>query len=234
MRLKSLTLAKIVDVAYWCGYNRTPVSLLLAAPPGSGKTWATQSLRGYNRVCYINTGTSPNEHRKLIITEAARTSLLINDDIGYFLNRREEYFVTFGMIIDGRIAHTVFKTGQFAEMKTSLVLCCTDTQYYDVKDSMVASGLHSRLVPLVMGLSAQTRRAYQQSVLSRPICDTTAPPERRPAPMKCGKPKDEIIAEFDVDPRLISNIRRMSQYMSEAETEELIDIAHRQRKEWEV
>jgi len=234
MKMKLLTLDKIVDVAYWCGRLSTPVSIIIAAPPGAGKTWSTKSISGVNRVCYVNTSTSPNEHRKLIASNAPRTSLLINDDIGYFLNRKDEYFVTFGMVIDGRISHTMYKTVQTAVMNCSLILCCTTEQFFDNLDSLKASGLYSRIVPIILGLSAETRADYQKSILSGEIRCTSDPKPRKPAPLKRGKPKDSIIHEYDVEPRMIANIRSMSQYLTEAETEELILIAHSRRMEYEV
>ena len=235
MRLKHLSLNVIVDVAFICGIDRTPVSILIATPPGAGKTWATKSIELINGVKYLSHSTSPNEHRKLITHEAPRIRLLINDDAGQLFssNRREQFLTTFSSVIDGRIAYTVYKTGHYAYTNCSLILCCTQSQYYDVQEDMERSGLHSRLIPFVVGTSEETRINYQERLLLGKI-ESENIPNRQPVLYPRDLPKDDIIRESDVEPRLLKNIRVMSQYLTEEQTDELIKVAHSKGSEYEI
>lgn len=235
MRLEHLTLNTLIDAAFCCGIDRTPVSIILAAPPGAGKTWSTRSIAKINGVRYLSHSTSPNEHRKLIISDAPRIRLLINDDAGQLFtsHRREEFLTTFSSVIDGRIAYTVYKTGHFAYINCSLVLCCTRAQYFDVMEDMEKSGLHSRLIPFIVSLSEETRGMYQKNALSERI-EPKYTPERSPNLLERHAPKDDILRKCDVEPRLLTNIRIISQYLTDDETIELINVSHSRGSEYEI
>lgn len=226
MKLKYLTLHKLVDVAYLCGIDETPVSLLIALPPGSGKTWATRSIASCDFVLYLNKIYSPNEHRSVIGKNAARTRLLINDDMGFAARwNQKEFFSTFCMIIDGEIMYTVYKQTQHAVTNCSVILCCTLDYYYASRGDMAVIGLHDRVVPIALRLSNDTRRKYQK-MINDGIIKTKMPEEREPSLIDKGDVKTDIIKEKDIDPRLLLNLTFMSQYLTDDEFDELVEVAH--------
>jgi hypothetical protein len=226
MRLKYLTLNKIVDTAYLCGINNTPVYVILAAPPGSGKTWSTCALEDVDFVHYINMPSSPSEHRKMIGVKGPRTRLLINDDLGLTARwNQAEYFSTFCMIADGKIAYKQFKTLVYAKMNCSLLLCCTTDYFYAHYDEMTSGGLFDRLTPIVLGLSNETRTTYQKYIEKSSIY-TVKPYPRYPIFADERIVKSDLISTKNISPRMLVNIRRLSQYLTEEETDELVSIAH--------
>lgn len=226
MRLKYLSLNKLVDVAYLCGIDGTPISLMLAMPPGSGKTWSTRSIAGSDFVLYLNKVYSPNEHRSVIGRNAARTKLLINDDLGFSARwNKIEYFSTFCMVIDGEIMFTVYKQTQHAVTNFSVVLCCTLDYFYAARNDMVTLGLYDRVVPICLRLSADTRHKYQQMVNDGTVCSNTPAP-REPEITDKQEVKKGILEEKDIDPRLLMNLKFMSQYLTDDEFIELINVAH--------
>lgn len=235
MRLKYLSLTKLIDVAYLCGCDNTPISLLISTPPGGGKTWASKSIQNADFVQYLNHIFSPNEHRATIAGKAARTRLLINDDIGLAARwNQKEFYSTFIMIADGEISFTQWKQNQHAVLNCSLVLLCT-LDYYTVNHGdMVAMGLYDRVVPIVVGISQETRRVYQDNIrLRRSSRLSRNPPERLPEPLEKGEFKDEMIEKKDIEPRLLQNLAYMSQWLTDDEFSELVSIAHEHNK-WEV
>jgi hypothetical protein len=227
MKLKHLTLNKIVDAAYYCGLDNTPISLIIAAPPGAGKTWSTRSISESDFVMYISGTYSPNEHRKIIKEAAARTRLIINDDLGLTSRwNQAEYYATFAMIADGRIQYTVWRTSHITPINCSMVLCCTFDYYKQNRDKMVEMGLIDRIVPVVLGLSFETRKQYQKYREQTNIRDS-APLPRNPAePPNPITVKTDLISKKDIDPRLFLNLQRLSQYLTEDETIELIEVSH--------
>lgn len=229
MRLKYLTLNKIIDAAYYCGLDHTPVSVLIAAPPGAGKTWSARSIQDTDFVQYINHVLSPNEHRATIAEKAARTRLLINDDLGLAARwNQKEFYSTFIMVSDGEISYTQYKQKQHARMECSLVLLCTSEYFTQNRNEMRGMGLLDRVVPVILGLSQTTRRMYQDGIRLRRT--TRQPPERDPAILDRGEYKDEVIGGKDIDPRLLQNLTYMSQWLTDDEFTELIAISHDQEK----
>lgn len=224
--LESLTLEKIVDTAYFCGVNQTPVFIIIATPPGAGKTWSTSALTDTDFVQYINKPYSPNEHRKIITNHASRTRLLINDDLSLTSRWNQmEYYSTFCMIADGEILFTQWKSTTQARMNCSLVLCCTLDYYYANHDNMISGGMLDRLVPIVLGLSNDTRKKYQKYIQNANVYDNKAP-KRDPTFADIKIVKKELLSKKDINPRLLMNIKRMSQFLTEDETDELIAVAH--------
>jgi hypothetical protein len=229
LRLKYLSLSKIVDVAYLCGCDNTPVSLLIATPPGAGKTYATKSLQNVDFVQYLNHVYSPNEHRAIIASKAARTRLLINDDLGLAARwNQKEFFSTFIMVADGEISFTQWRQNQHAILNCSLVLLCTLDYYTTNRNDMAGMGLYDRVIPIVAGLSQETRRSYQDSI--RLHRSTRNPPNREPYQPEKGEFKDDLIEKKDIDPRLLQNLTYMSAWMTDNEFAELVSIAHEQDK----
>lgn len=226
MRLHYLTLNKIIDTAYFCGLDNTPVSMIIAAPSGAGKTWSSSAISESDFVLYMTGVSSPNEHRKIIQGAASRTRLLINDDLGLTARwNQAEYYATFCMIADGKIQYTVWRTTHFATTKCSLILCCTRDYYRKNVDMMIEMGLLDRVVPIILGLSDETRKAYQRYEQKTSIQDSK-PSQRDPIIPEIKTVKTEMLSKKDIDPRLLHNLRRMSQYLTEDETEELIEVAH--------
>lgn len=236
MKLKFLTLRKIVDAAYWCGIEGTPVSVMITAPPGSGKTWSTASLQKIDFVQYIGKPISPNEHRYVIARYADRTRLLINDDLSLCSRwNAKEYFSTFNMISDGEIRFTQYKSTVCAQMKCSLVLCCTSAYFNDNYEAMEAGGLLDRLLLINVGLSQETRAYYQHAVLSCPIGQSRTP-TREPEFLTASAcdvalEKNNLLGIKNIDPRLLSNLRHISQFLTLDETKELIAVAHADDRE---
>jgi hypothetical protein len=229
MRLKYLNLNKIIDAAYYCGLDHTPVSVLVAAPPGAGKTWSARSIQDADFVQYINHVLSPNEHRATIAEKAQRTRLLINDDLGLAARwNQKEFYSTFIMVCDGEISYTQYKQKQHALLTCSVVLLCTSEYYTQNRNEMRGMGLLDRVVPIVVGLSQETRRSYQDMIRLRRAPRIPAP--RDPAKLDRGDFKDNMIEKKDIDPRLLQNLAYMSQWLSEDEFGELIAISHDQEK----
>ena len=225
MKLNSLTLSKIIDVAYYCGCDGTPVSVLIAAPPGAGKTWSAKSLCNTDFVQYLNHVYSPNEHRLTIAAKASRTKLLINDDLGLAARwNQKEFFSTFIMVSDGEISFTQYRQSQHAIMSCSMVLLCTLDYFTANYQDMKGMGLYDRVIPIVVGLSQTTRRLYQDSIRSRR--NTRNTPNRDPSIPEKGEYKDEMIESKDIDPRLLQNLAYMSQWLTDEEFTELINITH--------
>lgn len=239
MKLKHLSLKKIVDAAYWCGIENTPVSVLLTLPPGSGKTYSTASLKKIDFVHYIGKPMSPNEHRQEIARNAARTRLLINDDLSLCSRwNAREYFSTFNMVADGEIKYTQYKSTISAITKSSLVLCCTTSYFNDNYVSMESGGLLDRLIVVALGLSAETREAYQKAIFAQPIGQSIVPP-REPEFLTASAcdvaiEKDIVIQKKNIDPRLLNNLRRISQYLTLEESKELIAVAHAGDREYDI
>jgi hypothetical protein len=227
MKLRYLNLTNLIDAAYLCGIDGTPVSLLIAMPPGSGKTWSTSSIKNADFVQYLNKVYSPNEHRLIIGQSAARTCLLINDDLGLLARwNQSEYYSTLCMVIDGELVFKQFRTLQHAVFKCSVVLCCTSEYYNQNVDNMQGMGLLDRLIPVSLNLSAQTREKYQEYSQLSSIFDNSAP-ARVPVIRNAAPVQDDLIREKNLDPRLMRNIRRISQYLSEDELIELINVANK-------
>jgi hypothetical protein len=226
MKLKYLTLNKIVDAAYLCGIDETPVSILMALPPGSGKTWSTKSIQDCDFVMYLSKIYSPNEHRAVIGKNAARTRLLINDDLGFSARwNQKEFFSTFCMIVDGEIMYTVYRQTQHAATNCSLLLVCTLDYYYASRGDMVEIGLFDRVIPLTLRLSPETRRMYQKSIIADEDGEKVVKP-RIPELIDKGPVQRELIERMDIDPRLLRNMKFISQYLTEEEFKEMIDVAH--------
>ncbi len=177
---------------------------------------------------------SPNEHRKLIADRAARTRLIINDDLGLSARwNMKEYISTFIMVANGELEFTMHKQTQHESCTASLVLCCTSKHFDKVKDDMKEMGLWDRSIPVDVRLSKETRRAYQQSFIDGANCpgfDDRTPAQRKPELRKKGKKKTPQLLEKDVDPRLLRNLSYFSQYLTDDEYNELIDVALNPRK----
>jgi hypothetical protein len=229
MRLKYLSLNKIIDVAYMCGIDDTPVSVFIAAPSGAGKTFSARSVMDTDFVQYISDVYSPNEHRHVIVDKAPRTRLFINDDLGKTARwNQKEYFSTFMAVADGELSYTQWHQHQFARTVCSMVLLAT-TDYYTInKRDMAAMGLLDRVVPVVVGLSQETRHEYQDRI--RQHLNTREPPRRDPHLYDKGEYKDDLIERKDINPRLLQNLSYMSQYMTDEEFVELIAVAHEEDK----
>jgi hypothetical protein len=225
MKLKCLNLAKIIDVAYVAAIDGTPVSILIAAPTGAGKTWAGKAIENVDFVQYINHVYSPNEHRSVIVEKAARTRLLINDDLGKTARwNQKEYFSTFMSICDGELSYTQWKQHQHARMACSLVIICTTDYYVTNSRDMAGMGLLDRMVPIVVGLSQETRKTYQDTI--RLHLGGRNPPPRDPTLVEKGEFKDDVIGKKDINPRLLQNLSYMSQYLTDEEFTELVAISH--------
>jgi len=230
MKLKCLTLERIIDAAYFCGIDGTPVSLILVAPPGTGKTWATSALAQTDFVVYLNTVYSPNEHRKLIANAAPRMKLLINDDLALAAGwRPEEFFGTLCMVHDGTLQFTMYKTVEHATTKCSIILCSTTSYYYKHRDTLQAMGFLDRFMPVVIELSQETRRKYQKYEQQTSIFDDS-PISRNPEFIDIKSVKSDLLSRKNLNVRWLRGLRRISQYFTEEETAEFIDLVHANEK----
>lgn len=231
MRLRHLTLEKIVDTAYFCGFEKMPVSVLIAAPPGSGKSWCTCALRDVEGVQYISKVYSPSEHRKMIGDAASRTRLLINDDLGLMARwNQTEYFSSFCMAHDGELLFRQFRAQTHAQMRCSIVLCCTLDYFYANVDTMRAIGLLDRVIPIILDLSDVTRERYKSAVMQSDLQERE-PPQRYPSPPDETRiVKTEAILRNNVGPRELKNLRRMSLFLTDDEVDELIAVTHNESK----
>lgn len=229
--LEHLTLDKVFDAAYLCGMNNTPVFILLSGPPGIGKTWAAKGIKDAKFVQYINTPSSPNEHRKKIIREAARTRLLIHDDFGLAKGWKQgEYLATFSMIADGMVQFTMYKTLQRACVNCSMIITCTSAHYAENVDVMESMGLLRRVIPIVVGISAETREIYQEYRLKTNILDKNPLP-RNPVLREIRNMSEmttarELIMKHNVNPSLLDNLINISQFLTDEGLLELIEVAH--------
>lgn len=225
-RLTYLTLEVLADAAYWCAVNDTPVYLIFSGPPATGKTWSTAALRAVPGITYINRILTPNELRKLIERIAAKTLLLIHDDFGLSPSRKiEDLCSVYNMVCDGYLDHEMFTQTQSATTCCSVILCCTKQQYYRYKGAISAGGLLDRMIPVVLNLSIKTRAEHNAAALLSSVY-TLDVPKRIPDPnlRNPGSVKESVIKEYNLDTRLMNNIRRISQYLTEEQTRELILI----------
>jgi len=230
MKLKHLTLNKIVDAVYCCGIARTPVAIILAAPPGTGKTWSTQGIANQTDVPFIQyfTGAmSPTSHRQIILSLADQTRLIVHDDIGLCSRfDQDQLFSTYMMIISGEIEFQQYKTLEYAKINTSVIICCTMAYYADHSKIMQGKGLLDRLLPVVVNLSNETRSEYQRSIN---IFDDS-PPKREPQIADQTAPKTDILIDNDVSPRWMRSLSKLSQILSDDELLELIAVLNRPMK----
>jgi len=228
--LKYLSLERITDAAFFCGLNGTPVSILIAAPPGSGKTWSTSPLSEIEIVIYQNTPLSPTQFRKRMCKSARRMKCLIVDDLA-FIERwdQDQYYNTFNMIHDGEIGHGQFNDEDHAFINCSMILTCTWDYFHSHKKTMAGCGLMDRVIPCIFQLSDETRFKYQDMIIESILNGsyTGMPPLRLPTDegVNTGY-KHEVLVKKNVDPRLLTNLMKISQYLTTEETEELADVAH--------
>lgn len=224
MKLKHLTLNKIVDAAYCCGIANTPVAVLLAAPPGTGKSWSTQSISDNSDVPfvhYITGAMSATSHRKIVMTRAEQTRLIIHDDIGLCSRfEQEQVFSTYMMIIGNEIDFKQYKTIDFARFNTSVMICCTLAYWSGHAQEIQEKGLLDRLLPVVVGLSKETRTAYQQAIN---IFDDK-PAKRIPDTTEQHAPQISFLVEQNVSPRWMRSLAKISQFLSADELMELIRV----------
>ena len=230
MKLKHLTLNKIVDAAYCCGIAGTPSSILIAAPPGTGKTWSTRGISDCHDVPfvqYITGAMSPTTHRESIMQQSESTRLIVHDDIGLCSRfDQDQIFATYMMAISGEISFRQYKRDDHAYIKASVVICCTLGYYSDHSKNLQQIGLLDRVLPVVVGLSKETRAKYQNSIN---IFDDE-PPKRTPEVIDQRTPQMEILIENDISPRWMRNISKISQFLSEDELIELISVINRPLK----
>jgi hypothetical protein len=227
MKLKHLTLNKIVDACYACGIARTPVAVILAAPSGTGKTWATEAITDQSDipfVQYITGAMSATSHRKKILALADYTRLIIHDDIGMCSRfEQEQIFSTYMMITSGKIEFEQYKTMDYKKIDSSVLICCTVGYWADHLRVIEAKGLLDRMLPVVIGLSEETRKSYQRDL---DIFNTDAP-KRLPEIADQHSPLTEIFQKQDVSPRWMRNISKISQFLTEEEVLELIAVLER-------
>lgn len=230
MRLKYLTLNKIVDATYCCGIVKTPVAVMIAAPPGTGKTWSTRGIADNVNVPfvdYITGAMSATQHRKTVMAHADKIRLLIHDDIGLCSRfDQEQIFATYMMVIAGTIEFKQWKTIDYAKMQTSVIICCTLAYWADHEEIMRGKGLLDRLLPIALDLSNETRRDYQKSIN---IFDDD-PPKRTPEIIDQGRPQTDLLIDNDVSPRWMRSLSKISQFMSADELLELIAVLNRPMK----
>jgi hypothetical protein len=93
---------------------------------------------------------------------------------------------------------------------------------------MAGMGLLDRLIPIVANISKETRMEYQTRSQNSDIRESE-PPTRTPVYEfeRVRIVQDDIIREMNLDPRLLRNIRRISQYLTEDELYELIQVANK-------
>ena len=230
MKLQHLTLNKLVDATYCCGIARTPIAVLLAAPPGTGKTWSTRGISNQSAIPFIQyiSGTmTPTSHREEILSLADQTKLIIHDDIGLCSRfDQDQIFATYMMIISGEIEYRQYKKLDYQKIQTSILICSTLSYYAEHERTMKNNGLFDRLLPIAVSLSNTTRSDYQKSIN---IFDDR-PPKREPQVTEQRAPQTDLLIDNDVSPRWMRSLSKISQFLSEDELLELLGILTRPMK----
>jgi len=235
MKLRYLKLETLIDVAYQCGMDGRPVSLYIAAPPGSGKTWASKSLAGYQSVQYYDSAYSPNEYKKFVADKAPGTKLFIHDDLGLSSGWNMKEFVSaWMMMIKGKIDYKHFKTMINAKCTFSMICISTLDTFYEWKDIMQSQGLLDRMLVIQLHLSEETRKKYQleAQILAETLKQARDPIARKPELREKHDPA--VLFELDINPRDLTNFLNMSTYLTEPEIKELIAVVQCESPDFEI
>lgn len=235
MKLRYLKINTLLDAAYQCGMDRQPIYLFIAAPPGTGKTWGSKSLKEYRGVTYFNSSYSPNEYKKHVKQVAESTVLFIHDDVGRPAHwNMKEFISAWCDMIDGHVDCRHFKSSICAICGFSVVLISTLDWYYAWKDAMRESGLIDRVLPITVGLSEETKENYrleaQISAESNLLSDE---PEQRKIGLR-ERHESHTLFEQNIPPRYLKNLLKISRYLTEKEMNELINIVLKDGVKYEI
>ncbi len=236
MKLKYLKLNTLIDAAFQCGMDGRPVFIFISAPPGSGKTWASQSLTGKPNIEYYTAAFSPNEYLKHIAKIAPATKLFIHDDLGLCSQWNIDPFNSaWMMMINGKITYKHFKQPLTIPCNFSVILLSTFDFFGMWYDKMKGSGLLDRMVIVQLNLSDETRTNYQ---FNAQICAEEHLDNRKDAPVReiHLRPKHEPMNLLDknINPRSLKNLLKLSTYLIEDEMNELIGIVKSETPDYEI
>lgn len=236
MKLKYLKLSSLIDAAYQCGMNNTPVSLYIAGDSGIGKTWAARSVCEYPNVLYYSAAYSPNEYKKFVADKAQGTKMFIHDDLGLSGSYNIRDFIpAWNMMIDGKIDYRHYKTSIARKTNFSIVLISTLGSYYNWYDTMYELGLIDRVLGIKLSLSDETRMNYMINAQndSETGKDNNVPEQRKPHLREKHEPLRDLFT-MNISPRYVKNLLRMSMYLNGSEMLELIKIIKESTVEYEV
>lgn len=227
IKLKYLNMQVLVDVAFLCGRDRTPVFIYIAADPGSGKTWATKSLEQVEGVTYFSSSTTPNEYRTSIQQICKRTRLFEHDDIGRCPKPYiPDYISTFCDMCEGHVSFRQYKKSINCSFNFSVVLTSTIDFYFQWKDIMKGCGLLDRMLTFILELDDSTRKKYQEKKQDDATMGCVSNEPEKRIVIDRARHGTLNVEQYDIDPRNMTNILRMSQYMTKEELAELVNVVH--------
>lgn len=235
IQLKHLTLVNLVNAAYNCGNRDEPVFIHIAGDPGIGKTFATKSVETVRGVFYFSASFTPNEYKCTLKNIAERTVLLIHDDVGRGNPKYTyDFLAAFCDITEGHTEHRQYKKNIIADYGFSAIFTSTTAWFYQWKDTMTSMGYLDRVLPLQLSLHPNTRKAYQTAcqVAARKGSISNDP---APRDIPITEPHDPIeLDDYNIDPRNLRNLLRLSCYLTYDEMVELINIVHEQKPKYSI
>lgn len=216
--------------------DNRPVFIYICAPPGSGKTWASQSLSGQTNIEYYSSAFSPNEYLKYIAKIAPATKLLLHDDLGLCAQWNVDPFNSaWMMMLNGKITYKHFKQPITARCNFSLILLSTTDFFGMWYDKMTGSGLLDRMLVIQLNLSEETRVNYQ---VAAQICADDMLDNCRDAPLREIHLRERHIpmqlCDKNINPRSLKNLLKLSTYLTEDEMNELIAIVKSETPVYEI
>jgi hypothetical protein len=221
MKIQTFQISDLIDVALQASRDKTPLYIWIVAGPGTGKSWACESIQHLPGVAFLNKVYSPKTHRELIGLNSPSTMLLINDDLGLCTRwNAKEYFSTFIMCIDGEIEYKQYKNTTSAKTNFSIILLSTEDYYNQNYDDVKGMGLYDRIIPVVVKLSHESRKERQKFIGTS--INSRHPPQRNAKIFENHGAQD--LSAWDLEPRLISNMNILSQYFSKEQMDEIVQV----------
>ncbi len=236
IKLKHLTIPKLVDAAFMCGKDRQPVFIHIVGDPGIGKTYSTKSIDQIPGVNYFCANFSPNEYKIHVKTVAQHTQLFIHDDIGRCNpSYVPDYISAVCDLSEGHIEYRQFKKNINSDFDFSVVITSTSGWFYRWKDIMTETGYLDRILPIVLVLNSDTEKAYKNACSDDAMqngCISSEPAQR---PLTVFKKHASLgLWNVNVAARNIRNILRLSSYLDEPEMMELIAVIQADKPKYSI
>jgi hypothetical protein len=235
IKLKHLTLLRLIDAAYYCAQDRQPVFIHISAPPGAGKTYATKSLETISGISYFSANYTPTEYKLHIQAVSKHTQLFIHDDVGRCSSRYvPDYISAMCDIIEGQVEYRQYKKNINVDFNFSTVFTSTSGWFYRWKEIMTETGYLDRVLLIQLDLHPDTEKKY------RIICSDDALAGccfDKPQPRKLTEFKKHSsleLCDLKIAPRNIRNILRLSYFLDESEMMELIAVVQTDRIKYSI
>ena len=228
MKLQHLTLKLLVDAVYRCSLTGEKVNLYIAAPPDTGKTYATKTAREWPGVAYFWGKYSLTEYVLYLQNEAKNAKLFIHDDIGRVSPRYfQDYVAVWAMMGDGEVVVKNYGKTMVAFSPYSVILTSTIDQYHQWTQLFRATGLLNRFLPVKVGISDESAKEYLRGIQIKAWEDTGPSsdgqyPKLDPTPLIRRDAMD--LAKLGIGPRHAQSLLSLSRYLPEEALEELVMV----------